>query len=426
MAIFDTTAYASALKIKYGPRLVSQVNDKITALKLFSDSRDEWEGLRVEYPVLIGRGQSFMAHGSLGLLPTPQNETTLSVQIPVKWVRGRIQFEIAVMKASLRSSGAFARANDTLMNRLITNLSDELNRMLSSGSGTGVLALVDGATTGTTITVDAPAGIANDLFGSRYLQPNMVVAFANTTTINGIRTLGAVTSETGATPGFTIDTAFSTTDNDNIVRAANTTVTNLTNDTSYNNEPMGLEGIVDDGTLVTTFHNISRTTYPDWQATRLSVSGLSLDALQRLMDTIDQQSGQMPTDFMVHHSVRRAYLALVDTARTFMQTGQGPGKFDLGQEPSGLDLSYNGYPIHTDKDIMLGEWLAVNKEHLIRYVLVEGEWAEETGSMFRAVSGQDALEAIYRVGVNYGTDQCNSHGKLVGMSQTNAIARHVV
>jgi len=45
MPIFDTTAYSSALKIKYGPRLVSQVNDRITALKLFADSRDEWEGL---------------------------------------------------------------------------------------------------------------------------------------------------------------------------------------------------------------------------------------------------------------------------------------------------------------------------------------------------------------------------------------------
>jgi len=367
-----------------------------------------------------------MAHGSLGLLPTPQNETLASVQVPIKWVRGRIQFEIAAMKASLRSSGAFARATDTLMNRMVTNLSDELNRMLSAGAGTGVLALVDGATTGTTVTCDAPAGIANDLFGTRFLQPGMLLGFHDGTTLHGIRTLGAITSETGATPGFTIDTAFTTTDNDFIVRVANSTVSNITSDSAYNNEPMGLEGIVDDGTLVSTFHNVSTTTYPDWQSTRLSVTGLSLDALQRLCDTIDQQSGMMPTDFLVHHSVRRAYLALVDTARTFMQTGQGPAKFDLGQEPSGMDLSYNGYPIHVDKDVMLGEWLALNKDHLIRYVLVDGEWAEETGSMFRAVSGQDALEAIYRVGVNYGTDMKNSHGKLVGMSQTNAISRHVV
>lgn len=367
-----------------------------------------------------------MAHGSLGLLPTPQNETLASVQVPIKWVRGRIQFEIANMKASLRSSGAFARATDTLMNRLVINLSDELNRMLSAGDGSGTLALIDGSTTGTTITVDAPGGIANDLFGTRYLQPGMIVGFHDGTTLNGVRTLGTVTSETGATPGFTIDSAFTTTDNNKIVRCANSAVTNLTSDTSKDNEPMGLEGIVDDGTLITTFHNVSTTTYPDWQSTRLSVSGLSLDALQRLCDTIDQQSGMMPTDFLVHHSVRRAYLALVDTARTFMQTGQGPGRFDLGQEPNGLDMTYNGYPIHVDKDVQLGEWLALNKDHLIRYVLVDGEWAEETGSMFRAVSGQDALEAIYRVGVNYGTDMKNSHGKLVGMSQTNAIVRHVV
>lgn len=91
-----------------------------------------------------------------------------------------------------------------------------------------------------------------------------------------------------------------------------------------------------------------------------------------------------------------------------------------------MELSYNNKPVHVDKDARLGGWMMLNKDHLMRYVLVEGEWAEETGSMFRAVNGQDALEAIYRVGINYGSDKCNSHGKLTGLSTTNAITRHVV
>jgi len=425
MAIFDTDAYAAALKIKYGPSLVRQVSDKITALKLFGTSRDEWEGLRVQFPVQIGRGQSFMAHGSLGLLPTPANETTAEVQIPVRWIRGRIQFEIAVMKASVRSSGAFARANDLLMRSLVTNIADEKNRMLSSGSGTGVLCLVDVAGVGTTtLTVDAPGGIASDVYGARFLQPGMIIAIHDGTTISAVRTIVSVATNQES---VVLDNAVSAAEAPNnafVVRAANPSVTNLTRDTSYNNEPMGLQGIDDDGTLVGTFHNINRTTYPDFAATRISSTSLSLDALQRLTDTVDQVSGEDVTDHLVHHSGRRLYLALIDASRVFMQTGK-VGTFDLGQEPMGKVVEYNGYPVHTDKDAIIGDWLAINKNNLTRYVLVDGEWAEETGSMFRAVSGQDALEAIYRCADNYSTDRPNSHGKLTGMTVTNGLVRHV-
>lgn len=433
MAIFDTTAFSSALKIVYGPRIVSQVNDRLDLLPLFTQSSDEWEGLRVEFPVSVGRAQSFMAHGSLGLLPTAQNETTALVQIPVKWIRGRIQFEIAVMKASMRSRGAFARANQLLIDRLVTNLADERNRMLSAGDGRGVFALVDdtgGTDADGDLGVDAPGGIASDGFGSRFIQNGMLVAFHDGTDIRSIRevdstfTEGATLSEIRLKNSVSQGTGFFA-NNDYISRAANASVTNLTRDTSYNNEPMGIEGIVDDSTLVNVFHNVNRTTYPAWQSTVLSVTALSLDALQRLEDTIDMQSGESITDHLVHHSVRRQYLALVETVRSFMQTGKGPMAFDLGMEPVGMAVTYNGRPITAGKDVQLGRWIAVNRNHLTHYVLVAGEWAEETGSMFRAVAGQDALEAIYRVAENFSSDRPNAHGKLTGLSISNAIARHV-
>lgn len=430
MAIFDVSAYAAALKIKYGPSLVSQVNDKVVVGKLFQNDKDSWEGSQVQFPILVGRGQSFMAHGSLGLLPTAQNESTHSVIIPVKWVRGRIVFEVALMKQSARSSGAWARAQQLLMDRLVTNIADEYNRMLVSGSGTGVLALVDGnGADTTTLTVDAPGGIASDGYGARFLQPGMIIAIHNGTTISAIRTIVSIATETATSSTVVLDSAVSAVQAPNnafISRAADLSVTNLTRDTSYLNEPMGLEGIVDDGTLVSPFHNINRTNVPEFSSARFSVSALSLDGLQRLFDSIDQQSGTPPTDNIVSHSIRRQYLALVETARVFMQTGKGPSTFDLGQGEGQMDLRYNGLPIHTDRDTQFGEWLSVNKNHLNRYPLVEGEWADETGSIFRAVPGQDALEAIWRAAFNYSTDKANAHGKLVGMSIANALSRHIV
>lgn len=429
MAIFDTASYAQSLKIKYGPALVSQVNDRIVVGKLFQNDKDSWEGSQVQFPILLGRGQSFMAHGSLGLLPTAQNETTASVIIPIKWVRGRITFEVALMKQSARNAGSWARAQQLLMDRLVTNIADEYNRMLVSGSGTGILALVDGAGDGTTtVTVDSPGGIASDGFGGRFLQPGMQIGFTNGTLLSAIRRIESIGSETATAGSIVLDSACSATqapDNYYIVRVADTGVTNIARDTSYNNEPMGLEGIVDDGTLVNPFHNVNSTTHPDWASARFSVSALSLDALQRLYDSIDQQSGTPPTDNIVSHSIRRQYLALQETARVFMQTGRGAQAFDLGQAENKVDLQYNGLPVHTDRDAQFGQWISVNKNHLNRYPLVEGEWADETGSIFRAVPGQDALEAIWRAAFNYSTDKRNAHGKLIGMSIANALSRHI-
>lgn len=429
MAIFDVPAYANALKIKYGPALVSQVNDKVVVGKLFQNDKDSWEGSQVQFPILVGRGQSFMAHGSLGLFPTAQNETTLSVIIPIKWVRGRVVFEVGLMKQSARNSGSWARAQTLLMDRLVTNMADEYNRMLVSGTGTGILALVNGAGVGTTtLTVDAPGGVASAGFGARYLQPGMIIALTDGTTISAIRTISSIATETATTSTVILDSTVSAgqaPDNAFVVRCADLSVTNLTRDTSYLNEPMGLEGIVDDGTLVNPFHNVNATTAPDWASARFSVTALSLDALQRLHDTIDQQCGSEPTDNIISHSIRRQYLALVDTARVFMQTGKGPQTFDLGQGENQMDMRYNATPIHVDRDTQFGEWLAVNRNYLNRYPLVEGEWADETGSVFRAVQGQDALEAIWRAAFNYSTDKRNSHGKLIGMSIANALSRHI-
>ncbi len=429
MAIFDTDAFASGLKIKYGPSLITQVNDKVVVGKLFQNEKDAWEGSSVQFPILTGRGQSFMAHAALGLYPTAQNESTSTVIIPTKWLHGRIVFEVALMKASARSSGAWARSNQMLMDRLVTNIADEYNRMLVSGSGTGIFALVDGAGDDTTtLVVDAPGGIASDGFGSRFLQPGMIIAIHNGTTITAIRTIVSIATETATSATVVVDSALSATQSPNnalISRAADLGVTNLLRDTSYLNEMMGLEGIVDDGTLVNPFHNVNSTTTPDWASTRFSVNALSLDALQRVYDAIDQQSGTPPTDNIISHSIRRQYLALVETARVFMQSGKGPQTFDLGQGEGQMDLRYNNLPCHTDRDAQFGQWISVNKNHLNKYTLVEGEWADETGSIFRAVPGQDALEAIWRASFNYSTDKRNAHGKLVGMSISNALSRHI-
>ena len=430
-SIFDSTSFTNSLKDLYGPEIVYQSNDKVVALKLFMPSSDEWQGLQVKYPVGLERAYGFMAHGAMGIFPDAMDETTIQTTIGTKWLRGRIMFSKEVMEASRTSRGAWARANQYLMSRMVNNIARSRNRQLNS-TGTGILALVDGAGSGTTsLNVDAPGGIAGDGFGSRFLQVGMRVAITDGTTITAVRQISSITTESDASSTIVFTTVVSAgdaPDNSYLVRAANLAVTSLTNDTSYNNEISGLEAMCDDGTLVGTFQNISRSTYPVWQATVINVPTFSLAALQQLTDTTDQVAGEPITDHLVHHSVRRLYLASVDSTRQFVQANKAPGMFDLGLEPQGMALSYNSRPIHVDQDARLGAWKVINRGHLFRYVLVEGEWATDVDNkVLKWVSSdQDAFEGRWRCSDNFATDQPNAHGQLTGLDTTNAIRRHVV
>lgn len=424
MAIFDTSNFSAVLKDVYEPELRAQVNDKIAALEMFNIEKFAYEGNAVKYPLLFGRAQSFLAQGPMGILPTPQNETDVQVTISNKWIRGMISVSYAVMALSKSNRGSWARAQEQLMNRLVINLADERNRMLSAGSGTGILCLVDGTLSTTSMTVDAPGGYAADGYGTRYLQPGMIIAVHDGTTIDLIRSIVSITTESASAGEVLLNAAGTTTNNRYVSRISTTSSTSLTNDSNYNNEPMGLEGINDDGTNVTLFQNVSRTTYPDWKSVVIASGGtLTLSLMQRVFDAIDQQSGEQPTDLFSHHSVRRLYLGLIDTDRTFMQTGKA-GNFDLGLADT--KVTYNGIPWTVDRDARLGALHFLNRNHLQYYPLVEGEWADETGAVFtRVSSNQDAFEALYRWSGNYGCDRPASHGKLTGLSETDAIERHV-
>ena len=58
-----------------------------------------------------------------------------------------------------------------------------------------------------------------------------------------------------------------------------------------------------------------------------------------------------------------------------------------------------------------------------KYTLLSGEWANDTGSIWRAVSGQvDTLEATWRSYVNYGYFQPNKSWRLDGVSNSFVVA----
>ena len=65
---------------------------------------------------------------------------------------------------------------------------------------------------------------------------------------------------------------------------------------------MGLRGIVDDGTELTTFENLSASANLIWRGRRIDASSANLtsDLLQRLLDDVMVLGGDQPDTIIMH------------------------------------------------------------------------------------------------------------------------------
>lgn len=427
----DVAAYDAALKEVYEKTIIPLLNSRTRTRQLFKKESGSWEGRKVRYPLNIQRNQGVMFTTENGTLPSAGNQTYIETQIPMRYVHGRIQLSIQVMKHSRTSRGAFKRALDQEMQGLIRDLSNDLNRSMF-GTGKGTLCLVNEATptTNTTLIVDSPMGVAGSTHGNRFLNPGMVIGFIDPAS-GALRGTGAspgrtVTAVNAAGTDVTLSSAppTGTADNDLVVRIAGTGSSLVVTDSAYDQEFNGLLALIDDGTYKDTLNNVNRTTYPIFKSTVIgSVGPLSADVLQRGIDVSDQLGEGSIASFICHHSVRRAYLTMVDADRRY--SGGDLMSPDAGTKAAKMgDITFGGIPWLVDKDAPYGMLFGLDKSTATRYVEVEGEWADDDGTILLRLSSTDAYEARYRLFENYALDRPASCVRWDGIT-ANVVVAHV-
>ena len=151
--------------------------------------------------------------------------------VSAKYTFGAFEITDQAIEAANDSMAAIATVLNENSMSLKTALRKDVNR-IALGDGTGQLCLVNGASAGTTLTVDTP--------GTEYLREGGSIL------VNGLtKVISSVDSDTQVT----LSTTASVDDNDVVTRAAA-------------DEGMGLKGGIDDGDFVATIQNITRSTNP--------------------------------------------------------------------------------------------------------------------------------------------------------------------
>ena len=394
-----------------------------------NDSAD-WTGRQVTYPIHVSRNEGVGASAEGDPLPAAGQQGYAQVKIAEKFNYGRVELTGQVIKSSLQSKGAFTRAMESEVKGLVKDLSNERERQCF-GAGNGVLALFAGAqstTDSATFTIDSPYGVTPTTNGARFLSRGAYYAVitTGTTTVLGTFTCGNTLSSTG---GYIVASAYTSgvTFSDNAYIVRNKQVTGISTAGAHNNlnnEPMGLLGIIDDGTYANTLSNINRTTYPIFKSTVLSINGaLSLDAIQRGIDASDELGGGdfgANGVFFTGYDTRREYLKLLQPDRRYsgadlMSPDGGTKKAALKR---GGEITYGDRPWRVSKKAPYGTLFGMLKGSITRYIHVRGEWADEDERIFRNVAGYDKWEAFYRIYDNYHSDRPNECFRLDGITTT--------
>lgn len=315
-----------------------------------------------------------------------------------------IQFSGLVAKATDGDDEAFVSAVVDGLEKAKERLLKDENRQFF-GLGNGLLASPNGtvSSAATSFSVDS----------AQYLRANMVIdicAANSSTEIVSSARISDVDKVNNIVYFATSLGASLTTANQLVkenIRASQP---------SDGKEMMGLRGIVDDSTDLTTFENISALDNRIWRGRRIDASSASLtsDLLQRLLDDTEILGGVAPDMIVMHNKQRRKYLDIVVPQKRYN---------DQALDAGFSKISFNGIEVFLDEDCQEATVYALSRKHLQKYELGAMEMGNHDGSdTFLRNANFDVFQAYWRHYCNFGTDKRNAHGKIVSLAQPSGVA----
>jgi hypothetical protein len=287
----------------------------------------------------------------------------------------------------------------------------------------GVVALIGTVTSTTEIIVSSPYGVSGAGQGSLLLSVGDYIAVLDTSVSNAVLGRSAITAITnsGDNATLTLGTAISgMAATDKIVKAT-------ASDTSFNGAMNGLINITNRGNGYASLHNISNSSYPIWDATRMSAGTDTPDVNQPtesdIWDLIQKIAGRSGKDAMV----RPKDFLLMTTpglAKKLMESMVGQRRFTAGEFSTTIKGGYKalevcGIPMVQDYYVPAGTIYLLHLPSLAWVDAKDWGFVEFEGAgPWRWLSGRDAFETTYGW---YGNLAClarNAHGSITGYTDT--------
>lgn len=400
----DLTNSVGALKRVYG-EYEKQQNLEARAMDELSKSLTKYSPGGEGYFGAINRdgNESVGAINETEQFRTIDNENYSQFKVSPKVLVAPIEFSGLVSAAADQDEEAFVNVVVEELDMAKRRLLKDENRQFY-GLGNGLLANPAGnaASTVTSFSVDS----------AQYLRANMVIDIFNgaTKTVDSKRISDVDKVSNVVYFATSIGAALITTDalvKENVRDSAPTD----------GKEMMGLRGIVDDATDLTTFENLDASSLRIWRGRRIAASSANLtsDLLQRLMDDVQILGGIVPDTIILHPKQARKYLDIVVPQKRFQDVKKADANF--------VKLEFNGIELWKDIDCQDDTVYAITRRHIQKYELKALEMGKHDGSdTFLRASNYDKFQAYWRHYCNLGTGKRNAHGKISGLARPTGVS----
>lgn len=333
--------------------------------------------------VHYGRNVGHAAGGETITLPTAGNQTYVQASIPMKYNFHTITLTDVALQASKRSKEFLVNALESEYEGARNDMQRQLSRQ-GYGIGTGQIGRISSSPS-SGFTTDTP-------MVGRYVTDYVDVGSPILASSEATTATSAIYSYIATIVGndsVTVVTETGMADNDYLFLAHSKGSGTAPTVSNINAEVMGLKGLIDDASNITTLQGLSRATYIWWKAyTDDATTQRSLtDALLHTTYLEAMKKGS-PKYALTHYDVYSAYGQLLTPDRRYTSDMKLAGGF------SGLE--FNGLPIVPDYDAPYDELYFIDPSVLSVEDLAPMSFLNEDGSILDRSSTTPAWNATLR------------------------------
>lgn len=431
----------NALKENYSGTTYSTVVTRSEWLDLMKQNSKTHEGPEGKYFLLsdmIGAPEGIGARAEHDFLPVAGIPIFVNPRVSQKYNYAMIQSTWRAMKNAAQGPASFADWAEVTLTPAIKSLTDDMDRQCA-GYGAAIVCRVDTTVTATTLGIDAPWGIAGDVKGwLPGIRRGRSLVFSPNADGSNLRAAGVAARVLSLDPAangggglITVDAVPAGVADNDYIFFGDDYGTNIPAPGGATKEMMGIEGMIDDGTILDTLENLSRTTVPEWKSPQIDASAAPYSTnapailFMKMADDAELIGGGRVSHLVTSRSVFRNAFAQIQALGGFGATLQ-PGN-GLSNGAKGITYYIGSRPVELRavNRIIPGRCYAIDASTLHAFTLGAGEWDETAGgNMFRQVQSgmavKDEYFCFYRIVRENATDNPRASCKSTGISETVA------
>ena len=410
MSTTSTTTLANILKTTYLDGMPNFENTNKPWMQRLErvTGRENFEGDKIVFAGQDGSNQGGGEVAEGGAIPEAGNMSLVNMELQMKHHYWTIRLTAQIIEQAANSKGAFGSVLDKSIMDARTQSALNLAWHSVRGAGYGDLGRVLTPSTTTVTLRDQPTYIG--LPGARFIRKGVKLDSYSALT-GGVQGASGVevTQVTTSTDTITVASGHGMTAGDYVFRKG-----------SRGNSVMGLKGLVDDGTILTSVQNLSRSTNPMLNAGILSNSGTLRAWTPELMDqgfseAWNNGGGYWPSACMSPLEIQQRAAAYLRNDRRVAMTEM---ELDNGYKTVSWTTPDGNKPWLVDQFATPNEIMYLREEDLFFAILHDWDFVDEDGSKMRIVDRTHAFEMWLYTWRNLGARQFNNHSLLKDVSHT--------